>query len=31
MAVAVGSYQPPDEPWGRLVVFIIALPPDVGI
>src|SRR5215469_3471460 len=31
MAVAVGSYQPADEPWGRLVVFIIALPPDVGI
>ena len=31
MAVAVGSYQPPNEPWGRLVVFIIALPPDVGI
>jgi hypothetical protein len=31
MAVAVGSYQPSDEPWGRLVVFIIALPPDVGI
>jgi hypothetical protein len=31
MAVAVGYYQPPDEPWGRLVVFVIALPPEVGI
>ncbi|HYB11829.1 MAG TPA: hypothetical protein VEG67_00065 [Myxococcota bacterium] len=31
MAVAVGYYQPADEPWGRLVVFVIALPPEVGI
>jgi hypothetical protein len=31
MAVAVGYYQPADEPWGRLVAFVIALPPDIGI
>jgi hypothetical protein len=31
MAVAIGYYQPSDEPWGRLVAFIIALPPEVGI
>jgi len=31
LAVAVGYYQPADEPWGRTVAFLIATPPDVGI
>jgi hypothetical protein len=31
MAVAIGYFQPANEPWGRLVAFIVALPPDVGI
>jgi hypothetical protein len=31
LAVAVGYYQPEEEPWGRYVVLILANAPDVGI
>jgi hypothetical protein len=31
IGVAVGYYQPADEPWGRYVALIVATPPNVGV